>query len=221
MSKVPKHLAIILDGNGRWAKRRGMPRNLGHYQGATNLFKIANEAKELGIEVLTVYAFSTENWSRPEEEVNYLMTEPAKHMKSNMDKLKKLKYKIKFVGRRDRFPKETLDTINELEELTKHNDKMLLQVAFDYGSREEITQALNKMEKPYTEEKIREHLYVKQDVDLLIRTSGEQRLSNFLLWQVSYAEFIFVRKHWPSFKKRDLRRAVKKYSRRNRRFGGL
>lgn len=221
MSNVPKHLAIILDGNGRWAKSRGLPRNLGHFQGAKNLFNIAKESSNLGIEVLTVYAFSTENWKRPQEEVDYLMQKPLEVLNENEEKLSTLNFKVNFVGRKNVIPDSMKEVVQRVEEKTKNNQGMLLQIALDYGSKEELIQAFNSANKPFTEESIREHLYVKQDVDLLIRTSGEQRLSNFLLWQLSYSEFIFVKKHWPSFKVKDLKKAIKTYNKRNRRFGGL
>lgn len=221
MLKIPNHVAIILDGNGRWAKRRGLPRNLGHYQGAKNLFNIANHCSDLGVKVLTVYAFSTENWSRPEEEVNYLMEKPLEILNKNEEKLDDLNYKVVFVGRKTVIPESMQEVVRRVQEKTKHNTKMVLQVALDYGSKEELINAFNLSEKPYSEEELRKHLYVKQDVDLLIRTSGEQRLSNFLLWQASYAEFVFVKKHWPSFKVKDLNKAIKIYNKRNRRFGGL
>lgn len=217
---IPNHIAIILDGNGRWAKRRGLPRNVGHYQGGVNLFKIANKANELGVKILTVYAFSTENWNRPKEEVNYLMEKPIEFLEDNYNRLGEIKYKIKFVGRRSKFNNKMLKVINTLEDKTKNNKGMTLQIAFDYGAKEELIQAFSKIDD-YSEENIKKHLYVKDDVDLLIRTSGEMRLSNFLLWQNAYAEFLFVKKHWPAFKERDLVKAIKKYNKRNRRYGKL
>lgn len=221
MNHKLNHLAIILDGNGRWAKKRGLPRNIGHYNGANNLFKIANHANNLGIKTLTVYAFSTENWNRPTEEVEYLMTEPKRFLEKNLNRLSDIKYKITFVGRKTKIPKDMLEVINTLESNTRNNPGMNLQIAFDYGSKEEIIQAFEKCEKPFTEEKLREHLYVKEDVDLIIRTSGEERLSNFLLWQNAYSEFYFIKKHWPAFTKRDLEKAIKVFNKRNRRFGKL
>lgn len=218
---APSHVAIILDGNGRWANKRGLPRNIGHYNGAINLFKIANHANKLGVKLLTVYAFSTENWNRPEEEVNYLMQKPLEYLNKNLDKIKDINYKIIFVGRRTKLPNVTLEVVNKLEESTKDNQGMTLQIAFDYGSKEEIINAFNQIDKPFTEEKIKDHLYVREDVDLLIRTSGEMRLSNFLLWQNAYAEFIFVKKHWPAFTTRDLEKSIKIFNKRNRRFGKL
>jgi undecaprenyl diphosphate synthase len=220
-NNVPNHIAIILDGNGRWAKKRGLPRNIGHYNGARNLFTIASHAHKMGVKYLTVYAFSTENWKRPKEEVDYLMTEPKRFLLKNMHNLEKIHYKITFVGRRDRIPQEFKDVIDTLESKTKDNSGLTLQIAFDYGAKNELLTAFSKLENDYTEENLRKHLYVKQDVDVLIRTSGEVRLSNFLLWQVSYAEMFFIKKHWPEFKPKDLDKIIKKYQKRHRRFGGL
>lgn len=221
MSNLPNHIAIILDGNGRWAKKRGLPRNVGHYYGANNLFKIANHANNLGIKYLTVYAFSTENWGRPESEVEYLMQEPKRFLDKNYDRLKEIKYQIKFVGRKTKLPQEMLAVIESLEKTTEKNSGMVLQIAFDYGAKEELIQAFEKIDKPFSEAELRKHFYVREDVDLLIRTSGEMRLSNFLLWQAAYSEFLFTKKHWPAFSKKDLEKAIKVYLKRNRRFGKL
>lgn len=218
---IPNHLAIILDGNGRWAKKRAMPRTYGHYQGAVNLFKIAEASNKLGVKILTVFAFSTENWTRPTDEVDYLMTKPLEYLNKEEDRLKEITYKITFVGRRDRIPESMKEVVRRVEEITKNNTEMVLQIALDYGSKDELLTAFNKSEKPFTEESLRNNLYVKDEVDLLIRTSGEQRLSNYLLWQAAYAEFVFVKKHWPAFKEKDLIKAIKLYQNRNRRFGGL
>lgn len=219
--KIPTHVAIILDGNGRWAKKYGQPRSFGHYQGGRNLFIVAKAAQKLGIKKLTVYAFSTENWKRPEDEVNYLMTKPIEMFHENRDRINEIDYKITFVGRRDRFSKELLEVIQIIEAETKTHEGFELTIAADYGSYDEIVKAANQSEKPITIESIEKHLMVKQPVDLLIRTSGEQRLSNFLLWQASYAEFYFTKVHWPAFNEKELKKAVKSYQDRNRRFGGL
>ncbi|MBU1093276.1 MAG: di-trans,poly-cis-decaprenylcistransferase [Firmicutes bacterium] len=219
--KIPTHVAIILDGNGRWAKKYGQPRSFGHYQGGRNLFTVAKAAQKLGIKKLTVYAFSTENWKRPEDEVNYLMTKPIEMFHENRDRIKEIDYKITFVGRRDRFSKELLEVIQIIEAETKAHEGFELTIAADYGSYDEIVKAANQSEKPITIESIEKHLMVKQPVDLLIRTSGEQRLSNFLLWQASYAEFYFTKVHWPAFSEKELKKAIKSYQDRNRRFGGL
>lgn len=218
---IPNHIAIILDGNGRWAKKRMMPRTYGHYHGAINLFKIANACNDLGVKFLTVFAFSTENWKRPEDEVNYLMEEPLRQLNKNEKRLTEIKFKIVFVGNRKRISNSMKEVIETIELATKNNEGMVLQIALDYGSKDELIKAFNLSEKPYTKASITNNLDVKQDVDLLIRTSGEQRLSNYLLWQCAYAEFVFVKKHWPAFKEKDLIKALKIYSKRNRRFGAL
>jgi undecaprenyl diphosphate synthase len=218
---IPSHVAIILDGNGRWAKKYRQPRSFGHYQGGRNLFRVAKDAKELGIKKLTVYAFSTENWKRPEDEVNYLMTKPIELFHANKHRIKEIDYKISFVGRRDRFDKNLLDVIEEIELLTKNYTGFELVIAADYGSYDEIINAMNQIEGKVTKEEIEKHLWVKEPVDLLIRTSGELRISNFLLWQISYAEFYFTKVHWPAFNKKELIKALTSYQKRQRRFGGL
>jgi len=219
--RVPSHVAIILDGNGRWAKKYGQPRSFGHLQGGKNLFRIANAAQKLGIKKLTVYAFSTENWKRPQEEVNFLMTKPIEMFHENKDRIKEIDYKITFAGRRDRLSKELLDVMQTIEAETKKNQGFELTIAVDYGSYDELLAAINQLDKPVTKEDIESHLMIQEPVDLLIRTSGEQRLSNFLLWQVSYAEFYFTKVHWPAFTEKELKKALKNYMKRQRRFGGL
>jgi undecaprenyl diphosphate synthase len=220
-NRVPSHVAIILDGNGRWAKKYGQPRSFGHLQGGRNLFRIAKVAQKLGIRKLTVYAFSTENWKRPQEEVNFLMTKPIEMFNENKDRIQEIDYKITFAGRRDRLSKELLEVMEYIEEATKSNQGFELTVAVDYGSYDELLSAINQLEKPVTKADIESHLMIKEPVDLLIRTSGEQRLSNFLLWQVSYAEFYFTKVHWPAFNEKELKKALKSYMKRQRRFGGL
>jgi len=220
-NRVPSHVAIILDGNGRWAKKYGQPRSFGHLQGGRNLFRIAKVAQKLGIRKLTVYAFSTENWKRPQEEVNFLMTKPIEMFNENKDRIQETDYKITFAGRRDRLSKELLEVMEYIEEATKSNQGFELTVAVDYGSYDELLSAINQLEKPVTKADIESHLMIKEPVDLLIRTSGEQRLSNFLLWQVSYAEFYFTKVHWPAFNEKELKKALKNYMKRQRRFGGL
>lgn len=221
MKKMPKHVAIILDGNGRWAKKRKQPRSYGHYMGARNLFNIANVANDFGIEQLSVYAFSTENWKRPKEEVDYLMSEPVKYYHKNKDKVKDIKYKITVSGRKDRLPADLLEVIDDIVIKTKDNPGLNLNICLDYGAYDEILSAINASEKPVTRTSLENHLMVKKPVDLLIRTSGEQRISNFLLWQIAYAEFYFAKVHWPAFKKRQFEKALKSYQKRHRRFGGL
>ena len=219
--KIPEHVAIILDGNGRWAKKFGQPRSFGHYQGGRNLFRIARVAKDLGIKKLTVYAFSTENWKRPEDEVTYLMTKPIELFYENRTRMNEIDYKITFAGRKDRFSKELLEVMKIITEETQDHAGFELCVAVDYGSYDEIITAVNSSKLPITKESLEEKLMIKEPVDLLIRTSGEQRLSNFLLWQVSYAEFYFTKVHWPAFREKELKKAIKSYQSRHRRFGGL
>lgn len=218
---VPKHVAIILDGNGRWAKKRGQPRSFGHYMGGRNLFRVATIAQKCGIEKLTVYAFSTENWKRPKEEVDYLMTKPIELFHENRHRIQEITYKITFAGRRDRFSPELLEVMQIIESETAHHNGMELTICIDYGSYDEIIHAASAINGPITKESIEANLYVKEPVDLLIRTSGEQRLSNFLLWQVSYAEFFFTNVHWPAFNERIFNKALKAYQKRHRRYGGL
>lgn len=224
-TKIPKHLAIILDGNGRWAKKRGLPRTFGHYQGGLNIAKTAQICDELGIKVLTVYAFSTENWKRPKEEVDYLMTTPIKEFSKYKDKIYNSNIRITHVGRRTELPEDLLGLMDEITKHTKDHQGLLLQIAFNYGSYDEITKAYEHLfelgKSSVTEKDIWDNLYVKQPVDLLIRTSGEKRLSNFLLWQAAYAELYFTKTHWPAFNKRSLYKAIKHYQKRDRRFGGL
>lgn len=219
--RIPTHVAIILDGNGRWAKKYGQPRSFGHLQGGKNLFSIAKVAKDLGIKKLTVYAFSTENWKRPKEEIDYLMSKPIEMFNENKHRISEINYRITFAGRKDRIPKDLLAVIHSITEETSKHEGFELCVALDYGSFDEIVTAVNQIDKPITKELIESMLMVKEPVDLLIRTSGEQRLSNFLLWQASYAELYFTKKHWPAFRRKELIKAIKNYNKRNRRFGGL
>lgn len=233
INSIPQHIAIILDGNGRWAKKRGLPRKVGHWNGAMNLSRIASYANELGVKYMTVYAFSTENWKRPLDEVEYLMTAPVTFYGDYREKIMNSSIKIRFIGRRDRFPKEFLELVEKVEKDTENHSGMELIVAADYGSRDEIVHAFKEIGKriktfEYNVDEIDDNLiesflYTKgvPDPDLMIRTSGEKRLSNFLLWQLSYSEFYFSKKNWPSFSKRELLRAIKSYQKRNRRYGGL
>ncbi len=223
--EIPKHVAIILDGNGRWAKRRGLPRTYGHYQGGLNIGRVAEYADELGIETLTVYAFSTENWKRPADEVEYLMTTPIKEFEKYKDKILKSNIRVKHVGRRVELSKALLDIIDLLERETESHTGTTIQIAFNYGAYDELLTAYQNMMKKGitnpTKDDVYAHLMVKQPVDLLIRTSGEQRLSNYLLWQLSYSELYFTKTAWPAFNKKALWKAIAHYQKRDRRFGGL
>ena len=230
---IPKHVALILDGNGRWAKEKGKPRTYGHLHGGLNIRKSAIIARELGIEYLTCYCFSTENWTRPSKEVNYLFSKPIRFFKRYRKTFFDLKMKVKFIGRRDRFSSEFLKLLNEMEEKTKDFTGFTLILAVDYGSRDEITRATKQIAsdcvngkldyKDITEKTINKNLFTKDfpSVDLLIRTSGEQRLSNYLLWQCAYAEFIFTKTYWPAFDRDEFYKCIAIFQNRNRRFGGL
>ena len=230
---VPEHIAIILDGNGRWAKQRHMPRTYGHKMGLKNLEKVAKICDEIGVRCLTVFAFSTENWNRPKEEVEFLMQTPVNFFSKNLDKLTSGRICINFIGRKDRFSKETLEAINSIEEMTKNNKGMKLNVAFDYGSKYEIINVTkqiaaevlgNKYNVSDIDEELFEgYLFTKNDpkLDLLIRTSGEMRISNFLLWQLSYAELYFTDCYWPDFNKKELFNAILSFQKRSRRFGSI
>lgn len=229
---VPKHIAIILDGNGRWAKSKGMPRNYGHVQGSKNVEIICEEAYKMGVKYLTVYAFSTENWSRPQDEVDALMKLLRQYMKTCLATAKKNKMCVRVIGDKSGLAPDLQEAIARLEESSKDNDGLHFQVALNYGSQDEMLRAMNNIysdiEKgiitaPITKEVFETYLDTKgiPAPDLLIRTSGEQRLSNFLLWQLAYSEFYFADVHWPDFSKEELEKAIESYNKRDRRFGGV
>ena len=229
---VPKHIAIILDGNGRWAKSKGMPRNFGHVQGSKNVEIICEEAYKLGVQYLTVYAFSTENWSRPQDEVDALMKLLRQYMKTCLATAKKNRMCVKVIGDKSGLAPDLQEAIAELEEASKNNDGLHFQVALNYGSQDEMLRAMNniysdvaagKINLPITKEIFESYLDTQgiPNPDLLIRTSGEQRLSNFLLWQLAYSEFYFADVHWPDFSKEELIKAIESYNARDRRFGGV
>lgn len=228
--KIPRHVAIILDGNGRWAKSKGMPRNFGHMQGSKNVEVICEEAYKMGISYLTAYAFSTENWARPKDEVDALMKLLREYMKTCLKTAEKNRMCVRIIGDKTGIPQDIVETINKLEEATKNNDGLHFQVALNYGSQDEMLRAMNhilkdtldgKRDGGVTKEEFESYLDTKgiPDPDLLIRTSGEQRLSNFLLWQLAYTEFYFTDVHWPDFSKEELIRAIEAYNGRSRRFG--
>jgi undecaprenyl diphosphate synthase len=232
-NKIPNHIAIILDGNGRWAKKRRLPRTFGHKVGAENLKTTTINCSKLGIKALSVYAFSTENWSRPKEEVDYLMKLPRELEKSFKGNFEEYDIKVMFSGRRDRFSKENKELLNKIEEKTKDRSGLILNICFDYGSYTEMLTATKEISKLYKEGKIKlddineelfsNHLYTKDlpKLDLLIRTSGELRISNFLLWQLAYSELYFTKKLWPEFNYKQLLIAIDNYQKRNRTYGGL
>ena len=224
--KLPNHIAIILDGNGRWAKHRGLPRNLGHRQGVEALVKIVRCCSENGIKHLTVFAFSTENWNRPQQEVDYLMNLLEEYFTGLDKKLRNRNIKLKVIGERNKLSEKLLNIINEVQNKTKNNTGMVLNIAFNYGSKDELINAFKCMIKDkviISKENLDNYLYTSEsgNVDLLIRTSGEQRISNFLLWQIAYAEFYFPKTYWPAFSKKDLHEALKVFESRNRRFGAI
>ncbi|WP_438940301.1 isoprenyl transferase [Facklamia lactis] len=234
LEKIPKHVAIIMDGNGRWAKKRMMPRVFGHRKGVETLKEIVIRANELGIKILTVYAFSTENWSRPEDEVNFLLNLPKDFFDSFLSQLNKNNVKVDYIGDANRLPEETQAIMQEGLAQTSNNTGMILNIALNYGSRQEITQAVQLIAtkvaqgelipNEINEELIDAHLMTRflgaySAPDLMIRTSGELRLSNFLLWQLAYSEFYFTDILWPDFKPEQFDEAITEYSKRKRRFG--
>ena len=231
--KIPRHVAIILDGNGRWAKKRGLPRNMGHVEGCKTVEQTVEDAARLGIEYLTVYGFSTENWKRSAEEVGALMQLFRYYMKRLLKVAKKNNVRVIMIGERGRFDEDIIEGLNRLEEETKDNTRMTFTIAVNYGSRDEITRAVRRMmtdcqagklsPEDVDESVIAGYLDTRElpDPDLLIRTSGEQRLSNYLLWQLAYTEFYFTDVLWPDFNKEELVKAIEKYNGRDRRFGGV
>lgn len=226
----PKHIAIIMDGNGRWAKAQGKPRTAGHFAGSENIRNIALYANSKGVESLTLYAFSTENWSRPEEEKNYLFKLPAMFFKKYIDELKKENIRVTFIGEIDKFPENTRKVIQDAVCQTKMNTGLNLCLAVNYGGRREIVCVANQLIQKAKEgliDTVDEEMFSQylmsenKDVDLLIRTSGEIRISNYMLWQIAYAEMIFVSCAWPEFDEQQFDQCILEFNQRNRRFGGL
>lgn len=233
ISNIPQHVAIILDGNGRWAKAKGMPRNYGHMQGAKAVEDILVDARDIGIKYLTVYAFSTENWTRPEAEVSALMTILRNYLKTSIKKSMKNNVRCRVIGDKSGLSEDIQEAIRELEEATAGNTGLTFTIAINYGSRDEITRAVRKVAEKVqngeitaaeiTQDMIAENLDTNYlpDPDLLIRTCNEQRISNYLLWQCAYSEFYFTEVAWPDFDKEQLLKAVEAYGNRTRKFGGL
>lgn len=229
---IPKHIAIIMDGNGRWAKKRGLPRTAGHKVGAENVCTIAKACNKLGVKELTLYAFSTENWKRPEDEVNYLCKLPKLFFSAYIKELKKNRIRVTFLGELERFPPETQKVILDAIEATKDFEGLNLCIAINYGGRREIVLAAQKYAQDVlnqkaslelSEQEFSQYLMTKDmhEVDLMIRTSGEERISNFLLWQLAYSEFIFTPVAWPDFNEDELTKCIDEFTSRNRRFGGV
>lgn len=231
--RLPVHIGVIMDGNGRWAKKRGLPRSAGHSAGADSLKKIVTECNKMGIKYITVYAFSTENWKRPKEEVEYLMNLLMDYLKNAETTLAGENVVIKAIGSRKELSSELCEQIKKTEEFTKNNDGIVMNIALNYGSREEIVNSVKKICKNVCDGKcsiddinsqmISDNLYTasQPDPDLIIRTSGEERISNFLLWQLAYSELWFTKKLWPDFSVNDLHTAILNYQNRNRRYGGV
>lgn len=231
--KLPNHIGIILDGNGRWAKKRGMPRIFGHKKGIDTLGNIVKKTKELGIKNLTVFAFSTENINRPEKEVKFLMEQFILFYKNKYKKLIDNKTNVKIIGEYDNLPKEVVSAIKDINSYPFNEDSFTFTICFNYGSRKEITNSVKEIStlvktgrikiSDINEELIEKHLYTKdlEPLDLIIRTSGEYRLSNFLLWQAAYSEFYFTSVHFPDFNEEELYKAIIDYQSRNRRFGKI
>lgn len=231
MENIPGHVAIIMDGNGRWAKQKNLTRTQGHAEGIKRVEEIVAAAQAMGIKVLTLYTFSTENWHRPQSEVSILMRMLTHVLKEKIKKLKKNNVKFRVMGRRERIPEEVMRTFAMAVEETKDNTGLIVNLAFNYGARLEMVDAVRHIAEAVTkgqlliseidEALINDSLYTKglPDPDLLIRTSGEQRISNFLLWQISYTELYFTKKFWPDFTTQELKKAVSDYQGRERRYG--
>lgn len=231
--KLPNHIAIILDGNGRWAKNKGMPRSYGHVVGCDNLEKMCNTICEMRVRYLTVYAFSTENWKRSQEEIKVLMNLFRRYLKRCERSAKKNQMRVKIIGDPGGLEPDIQRSICELEDMSRDYDKMFFQIALNYGGRDEILRAVTRLAEDARQGKVPEGKVSEEtfdsyldtagipDPDLLIRTSGEQRLSNFLLWQLAYTEFYFTDVPWPAFDKKELAKAIEKYNERDRRYGGV
>lgn len=230
MNKVPQTVAIIMDGNGRWAKAKGWPRTAGHKQGAEQIRVIALAANRMGIKKLILYAFSTENWKRPEDEIGYLCKLPGIFFSRYIKELMENNIRVTFAGELERFPESTQKVIRKAVDQTKENTGLNLDIAINYGSRRELLLGMQayaqevaegKRENNLTEAEVAQYLMVPEDIDLLIRTSGEERISNFLLWQIAYAELIFTPVAWPDFDETALQDCIDQFNHRDRRYGGL
>lgn len=230
LEKVPTHIAIIMDGNGRWAKSRFLPRAAGHKAGVEAIREVIKESQRLGVKHLTLYAFSTENWKRPEDEVSYLCKLPGLFFNKFINELMEKNIRVTFAGELEKFPQATQNVINKAVNMTKDNTGLELCLAINYGSRREMLLGMKKYsdevaqgkrENNLTEEEFSKYLFVPEDIDLMIRTSGELRISNYLLWQLAYAELIFTPVAWPDFDEKALKDCLDEFASRDRRFGGL
>lgn len=230
---VPHHIAIIMDGNGRWAKKRGLPRTIGHREGVKRIKEIVREAKKLGVKILTIFAFSTENWNRSKNEIKFLFQYLNIFLKNYKKELMRKDIRLKAIGRRDRIDKKSIRQVEVVEELTKNNKSFIFNIALDYGGRWDITEAARGIVSDYqnkviSKEAITEDFFQQYlslgglaSPDLLVRTSGEQRISNFLLWDLAYTELYFPQKYWPDFNTKELEKAIEVYSQRIRKFGKI
>nr|WP_236911943.1 isoprenyl transferase [Clostridium sp. Cult1] len=233
LDRVPKHVAIIMDGNGRWAKKRFLPRTAGHQEGMKRVIEIVEVAEKLNIKYLSLYAFSTENWKRPKEEIDGLMKLLVQYIRIELDRIHKNNVKIQTMGDLNKLPKFAKKEVERAIEKTKNNTKMILNIGLNYGGRDEIVRGIKNLLEDYKMGKLKEedideeifknYLYTNNlpDPDLLIRPSGELRLSNFMLYQIAYTEFWFSHIYWPDFKEEEFYKAIIDYQRRNRRFGGI
>jgi undecaprenyl diphosphate synthase len=230
LDRVPTHVACVMDGNGRWAQRRGLPRTEGHAAGEEALFDAVEGAREIGVQWLTAWAFSTENWRRPPDEVRYLMGFNESLLTRRRDELNEKNVRIRFIGRRDwRVPRRVMRRMDEAAELTKGNTGLTLTMAFNYGGRAEIVDAVREMVRSgvpadkISEKTLRDHLYAPDmpEPDLVVRTSGEYRISNFMLWELAYSELVFTDVLWPDFRRQHLFDAIREYQGRDRRYGGV
>ena len=225
---VPRHVAVIMDGNGRWAQQRGLPRHLGHREGMKSVREAIEGAVEAGVEILTLFAFSTENWRRPADEVQFLLRFNEQILINRRDEMHERNMRIRFIGRRDRrVPRRLVRLIDDAEEMTRGNSGLTFTVAFNYGGRAELVDAVQRLVdsgvRRVTEKAIARNLYDPEmpDPDLVIRTSGEYRISNFLLWEIAYSELVFSETLWPDFRREHLYSAIKEFQDRDRRFGGV
>ena len=233
LDKVPAHIAIIMDGNGRWAKSRFMPRTYGHKVGVETIRKVVKECSRLGVKYLTLYAFSTENWKRPKEEVSALMGLLVKYLRNELEELHKNNVKILTIGDISKLPQVCIEELDFAKEKTKDNRGLVMSLALNYGGRNDLVNAVKNISQEVVDGKISvddigddlisSYLSTKEspDPDLVVRTSGEQRLSNFLLWELAYSEFYFTDIHWPDFDEKELQKAIFAYQSRDRRFGGI
>lgn len=233
LDKIPAHIAIIMDGNGRWAKSRFMPRTYGHKVGVETIRKVVKECSRLGVKYLTLYAFSTENWKRPKEEVSALMGLLVKYLRNELEELHKNNVKILTIGDISKLPQACIEELDHAKEKTKDNTGLVMSLALNYGGRNDLVNAVKNISQEVVDGKISvddigddlisSHLSTKEspDPDLVVRTSGEQRLSNFLLWELAYSEFYFADIHWPDFDEKELQKAIFAYQSRDRRFGGI